>query len=445
MRWRIVLAALLCVPDSSSPQAPNLWGAIFSGDATAVERYLASGGDPNAAVYASYDETTNQPIGEPVPILRLALSDREQTIALMLLRGGADFESLARPLSSAASEGLDQVLAYLIAQDPRRLAREVATEGGRGLLISPATRGYADVLELLLTEAERHEIAWSPDVLTEALAASVSFRQNDAARLLLDHGAVATGMVLRVAARDGSPGILRTVLDLGVDPNARLPESDVDPELNARTALEYAWRRYGRDPLRSAPARLIMRELINAGARNEDALTGEPLVPADALQVTAGGAEPAERLLYAARFGFLDDVAGLLRSPGFDARIRGEAAKVALLEQQNDVARMLIESEVPLNDGILHAAARGNSPGIVRWLIALGADPALASGGLTPVEHWLERQERGYIGIGGHYVLHELLIAGSPACWLWDHESSLDVVTHMFLRSDAPQCEMERN
>jgi hypothetical protein len=247
-------------------------------------------------------------------------------------------------------------------------------------------------------------------------------------------------MVLRVAARDGSPGMVRTLLELGVDPSARLPENEVDPTVNARTAMEYAWKRYNSASSQREPARLIMLALVEAGARNEDAVTRKPLAPLDILGAESGSAPPAERLLTAARYGFVDEAAVLLRNPGFDARIRGEAARIALEEQQNDVARLLIDSGVPANDGILHSAARGNSPALVRLVLSLGADPKLEIERLTPIQHWWARQQRGFIGLGGHYVLHELIRAGAPACWLRDQESSLDAVTQMFLRSDAAEC-----
>ncbi len=430
-------SALVLIPWLTRAQERNLWESIFVGDVAAIQRYLGSGGDPDGTSMPPF--RGGPPVGEPVPLLRLALMDREQAIALMLLKAGARFDSLEQPLLVVATEGLDQVLAYVVTEDPGRLTRAIATEIGRDIVVSPAARGYADVLEFVLTEGERQQIKWDPAVLTAALATAISFRQNDAARLLLRHGALPTGMVLRVAARDGSPGMVRALLALGVDPSSRLDERDVDPEVQARTPLEYAWNRYNSSPSQREPARLIIRSLSDAGARNEHALTRAQLIPTDLLRADTV-TDPTEKLLFAARFGFLDDVVAMLRSRGFDSRTRGEAAKVALVEQENDVARTLIQSGVPINDGVLHAAARGNSPAIVRQLISLGADPTLVSDGLTPIEHWWERQRRGFIGIGGHYVLHELLIAGAPACWLRDYDASLDLVTHTFLRSDAPEC-----
>jgi hypothetical protein len=110
---------------------------------------------------------------------------------------------------------------------------------------------------------------------------------------------------------------------------------------------------------------------------------------------------------------------------------------------QNDVASVLIDAGIQVNEGVLHAAARGDSPGIVRKLVSLGADAKAVFDGMTPLQEWWERSQQVDVGLGGDYVLLELIHAGASACWLFDHLSELNVVAQSFLRSGAPDCAID--
>lgn len=312
MRRHLSLLALSAIPSLCAGQDDiDLWRSIVAGDVRTVTTYLQGGGDPNAEV--------RSPQGEPWRILKVALFDREQSVALALIQGGADFELLDVSLSTVVAEGMTDVFKALVAQRPGRLTESIARDP-ESILFPAASRGYGDMLQAVLEETARRRITWPPDVFTEGISAAISFRQNDLARSLLRYGARPTGTVLRVASRDGSAGIVRTLLQYGIDPMARLPESSVDPSIGARRAMEYAAVRYrnARNAYEREAARLIAVELTAAGAANENLVTHKPLFDGGLLKRGTVQQKPSERLLYAARYGYVEEVSSLLSQKAVD-------------------------------------------------------------------------------------------------------------------------------
>ena len=86
MRASLWIGSLIFVPFLCTAQQMPTWSSIVAGNVAEIEAYIQRGGDPNASVQSS--------TGMPVRMLKIALFDREQGVALALLRGGADFDSL---------------------------------------------------------------------------------------------------------------------------------------------------------------------------------------------------------------------------------------------------------------------------------------------------------------------------------------------------------------
>lgn len=187
-------------------------------------------------------------------------------------------------------------------------------------------------------------------------------------------------------------------------------------------------------------ARLVLFELQRAGATLDSVRLPEGIAR-DGLSELAAIEEPSEQLVEAARLGFYEVVEELLRRrEGLEREALIEATSIALVLRQNDIALLLIDAGVPLDDSVLNAAARGNSPGIVRHLLSLGLDPNASIEGRTAIEAWWERSRRQGFLVSGDYILHELIAGGGDACWLVEHQRELNTPQSFFLHDTAPQC-----
>lgn len=411
-------------------QEATLYDAIRFSRLSVVEDFLSRGGDPN---HMAADVN-----GDRWPLLAIALYDREEDIALALLSAGADFGASDIRLDQVAREGMDRALRFLLQQDPTRLSEANAEE--RSLLIRvSAGRGYYQVLDVLLEESRRFDIGWAANELSDALDAAISRRQFDLARELLDSGAPLSRYTIHIAARNGSPGIVRELLERGADAGMQLLEDDADPLSGATTPLESAWYRYNRARgADSEIARLILFEVLRAGAGvSKVAMPAD--VPRDGIRELNAIENGSERIIEAARLGFYDVVAAMLRGTIEESALT-RATSAALESRNNDIAFLLIDHGARLDEHVLHAAARGNSPGIVRYLLERGLDPNLRLEGRTALEAWWERSRREDLGVGGDYVLHELLDAGAEGCWLMDYADQLNSFESIFLRNTAPEC-----
>jgi ankyrin repeat protein len=134
------------------------------------------------------------------------------------LAGARDADGLSAVLR-AAYAGEQELVELLLDANPQLHVFDTATVG--------RTRGLA---ELLAAEAGLAR-SWSPDGFTPLHLASF-FGHEDAARLLLEHGADANVVArhetiqvapLHSAAAGGHAGIVRLLLDAGADANARQP------------------------------------------------------------------------------------------------------------------------------------------------------------------------------------------------------------------------------
>jgi hypothetical protein len=423
-------------------QQPDIYQSIRRGNLSEIEAYLANGGDPDLRLIV--------PNGEEWPLLKIALVDREEDVALRLLEAGADLpssEMLRGGFGDAANDGLIKVLEYLLARDTTALPPG-SSYGISGAISGAAFRGYYDAVELLLDHIDTEESDWRTTLRVGAFAA-MAIGYDDVA-LLLTEGGADLDQVLHVAVRYSSPGMIRYLLGRGADPMAPLPPDPTLPEDWPRTPIEFAfqrWREQGYidaavvndgsalpEEYRDRDAALVLFELIRAGAT----LDGAADAALDGIRELTMLERPSERLVTAARLGFLDVVQSLLSGePGMISRddLR-QAVVVALQKDHDDIARWLLASGAPADGGPLHVAAAASSPGMVRYLLQLGADPSEEFLSKTPLEYWLEIQATA----DKAGILHELVVGGADACWLVDHWDDFDSLVQSRLKNSAASC-----
>jgi ankyrin repeat protein len=433
------VAACLCVTAAQAQQV-DLYDAIARSNLPAVLEYLDRGGNPNAVPAQSPGIAVPGQRSTPSwPLLQIAIYDREEDIALALVDNGADFALLRQSLGLVASQGMPRLFAAIIEKDSGRLLNASPIEQA-GILQGPISGGYFQSLEAVLTAARQHDYSWDRRAFGEAAARAVDEHHYDLARMLYAEGAPVESYAIRLAARNGSPGIAQLLLALGADPNARLEEHRVNPGLGARTAMDYAWIRF--DAARTIHERevaaLVMYELTRGGA---SPVAGRPEnIAADGVRLLNSISDPDQRLIQASRLGFFDIAEAIVQSNLASRDALREATSVALQSLNNDIAILLIRNGSPVDGGPLHAAAAGNSPGIVRELLALGADPAEVLGDETPVQRWWSRTKEREFGFDGDLVLHELINGGANACWLSDHSDEFDVGAAGIMYGTATRC-----
>jgi hypothetical protein len=396
-----------------------------------VRDYLQRGEDPNTRIADGK--------GNLLLPLDVALYPRREDIALLLLEAGADFDEATANLRLVASQGMDRALALLFTQAPERLERSARAVQGEEDYVLVVTTGYYQSLDAVFAASARTDISWDATRLSNVAASTMGLRLYELTRRLLSVGAEPTDTVMVSAAQNGSAGLMRELLRRGGNPLAT-PEQVV-PGDSASSAMDRAWRRYRENSGHEREtARLILFELQQAGAE----LPGERLpagVARDGFAELVAIDEPSERLVEAARLGFYETVEELLGSgQRLEREALIEATSSALVLRQNDIALLLIDSRGTLDNSVLNAAARGNSPGIVRRLLSLGLDPNASTDGKTAIEAWWERSRRQGFLVSGEYVLHELIAGGGDACWLVEHAKELNTPQSLFLHDTAPEC-----
>jgi ankyrin repeat protein len=414
---------------SSPRRAPiPLSESIRRGDLEAVRRYLSSGGSPDAEVLV---ETS----GWRITLLKEAIFDRETAIALALLDGGANFKASGARLIDVGANGMTELVNRLLpeASDDNPALTGIGTAAGHG---------YFDTVQSFIRFTEGRRTDKWLRAFGDAAGSAMLGGYDDVARALIDAGGRTPDM-LHGAARFSSPGMVRYLLANGLDPT-EVHDSGI-AVIKERTPLDFAWKSYkdrvelARDVgssdteyLRGHDAEYVMFELLRAGAQ-----TNDPELRAAARDGLAEiRAEPADaQLELAARIGFIDVVADLLkREVRWTNQAMREAVVAALQTDHDDIARMLLENGAPVDGGVLHAAANASSPGLVRYLLRKGANPAERLDGKTPVESWLENNSAQDPG----YVLHELIVGGADVCWL--RRRRLEGFSAVILKDSAPQC-----
>lgn len=409
----------------------SLLESIRWGDLDSIREYLARGGsvDRSIDVY-----------GRSMPLLRVAVTDREEEIALALLDAGADIEASDVTTQQVARSGLNRILERIL--DASEAGQENVGYFG---VLDAALNGYYDTVEIFVARAEGRGDA-SATEFGEGAGAAMLAGYDDVARLLLQNTDDIDEM-LHVAARFSSPGLIRYLVSRGLDANGvlDLPDDDYATE---RTPIAFAWKRYVEENLyfdsvpveshqwkfRNEDATHVMYELLSVGA----VATNDEIV--DAARNGAAGLEGARdggRLEEAARFGYYDIVEQMLSTnDGLTADDLRSAVIVSLMTDHDDIARLLLGSGAPVDGGPLHIASAASSPGMVRYILALGADPAERYEDMLPVEYWLEES----VTEDPELILHELITGGAEVCWLTDVSADLPGLSADILMHSAPDC-----
>ena len=414
-----VLTAAICAIWSTvaTAQAPpaSLFDAIRKGQIDVVRDFLSKGGDANAPI-------PNAPILNATP-LRVAVVGAREDIALMLLDAGADFERSGVELGSPAAHGLTRVVERLAEENPSLSLDELG-------LANATTFGYFDVAKKLLDQPGANRPDWRPG--SQRLVVDALGAHDDVARLLLDRGAPATAAILHSAARSSSPGMVRHVLALGARDAPQRDNASRPGPFDGFTAVDFArWSYNNGRPRQKELAQLKLGELVRGGAAPGGARDPKVAMAVDADIALGRIAVVNDKLTTAAKYGLFDDVQAILRQGAVkDAAVLRAATVEALLSDADDVARLLLDAGADPSGGPLHFAAQGSSPGMVRHLLALGADPNELLNGYTPAHYWWRQDpskpEVGRQSGGDHLVLQELIAAGADVCWLVPHMDELD-------------------
>jgi ankyrin repeat protein len=335
------------------------------------------------------------------------------------LEGGADLEErsigFASPLQAAAGAGRAEVVELLLERgaDPRQKPEAVYSP-----LSAAAMHGHAAIVRRLLEAIG--------DLAGEerALAHAASHGQLECLNLLVEHGAPLgehAGHVLRMAAYQGHLGVVRRLLELGVDPLSHpdyardlLGQEAEAPYLPRQAALDNGQlavvcvldglplpeslereheRRRSKEPSLAELARALGRDKRKeseppplAGEARAAALARVLAILGDSDPADLSSAGPDGRpwLVAAAATGHGEIVRALLgkgldpnaadgegRTALFTAAEAGDARLVAaLIEAGADPGRAAADRRTPL----MAAAASGEFECVER-LLAAGADP----------------------------------------------------------------------
>ena len=136
---------------------------------------------------------------------------------------------------------------------PRNGIAELAAIPAPSTRIVEAARfGFYEVVEQLIRDREELD----EDALIEAISIALTARHNDVAFLLISSGIELNEAALQTASKGNSPGIVRHLLSLGLDPNLRV---------DGKTAIEAWWERTADRQSYRLGADYILHELIRGG------------------------------------------------------------------------------------------------------------------------------------------------------------------------------------
>src|SRR5690606_30302155 len=140
-----------------------------------------------------------------------------------------------------------------------------------GLVRTACRRGAAGYYDLIALLSRRFDLRTLPSAarMAESVGVCLMDGRMDAARLLIERGAVVDTTTLWGAARgDVSPGMIRELIALGADPAARVPrDGELESPYDGFAAIDYVWNRsfaWGSPPDSSA-APYVLHELAVAG------------------------------------------------------------------------------------------------------------------------------------------------------------------------------------
>lgn len=380
--------------DAWPPDEWSLYDAITRNRIAVVDEFLRRGGDPNEPLRGT-------PMGWVHP-LKVALYGGHESIALALLRAGADFERSGTEPVVLSSTGMADVLGFLLTQDPERVGGAIDT-------IDAACSGaHYDVVDVVTRHARERGL---PVADSDTLASCI-MNSPDSARLLLARGVPATRMALAAAALYGSVGMVRLLLAHGADPAEPFPwNGRVDSDIVGWTAIDFALREY---EFKDEPARRRVHHILHEIGSEPPPKSGVRVdgLARDARADLEAHPQADARLAFAASIGLYDAVEELLAedADAFTPNALRLAMQAALEGRHPDVVRLLLASGAPAGGGALHTAAGTGPAGIVEHLIALGANVDERIDGVTPLEIWLRSARRD------PDVLQALLMAGANVC-----------------------------
>lgn len=393
---------------------------IRSGDLSGIEKWLAEGADPNAAIID--DE------GEATYALYTAVQVSNEPIVLYLLQSGATLAVSNVTFEQLASRGLTKSIAYLLAEDrynDQELCQAIHAAAGRG---------FYDVIQLILDHQSKAK--WNCS-FAAAISAALSFAYDDIARLLVDSGRADFTNLLHLAARFRTVGLVRVLLVRGADPNQILVE-DAPLRNQMQTPLDFALWEY--DPS-AADDRvgIIIGDLIKAGVRVDRPIFEKLSIDSNTYLSSAGSV--SDQLIEASKIGFDDVVSSIVAKHGASLSQSGlTLATIAALENNNDhIARVLLSNGVDVNDGPLQIAVFASSPGMVRSMLASGGQPESEYLGKTSTK-WLLHSTKTIGNPNMAETLRELVVSEAKVCWLTEHLDSFDGFTQIFFARYAPEC-----
>ena len=355
----------------------DLFLALQKGDLPALQRALAQGADPN----------TQDPEGR-VPLHHCAVHGAGWMMAEALLKAGARVEwqpkmesgrDLRTPLQLAADHWNPRLLAVLLKAggDPRQ-----RTQAGDSLLhlcaggpqersfgsTLEADQAFREALDLLLKQGldirERDSCGSTP------FALAIGMNRGDGALALLERGAEPGDLppgretALAAAVRLGHPGLLKTLLDRGLDP--RTPPGG--PGLVVRLGEHFGLTSTEED----AQNRVQCLEWLKQAGIEINAPLGSPNLLHRLITFQKADCSTVARLL---ELGLSVDAAD---DGGFTA--------LQLATQQIEIAKVLMDRGATFSALYAHAplalAAAGGQTALVRILLDKGVavDEAEASG-----------------------------------------------------------------
>lgn len=374
-----ILITTLCL-FSASLHGTSFQGSILNGDENSV------------AIEISEAKDLNVPIGENQYPLVVAIAAAQESIAVQLVEAGARLSKTPVPFHELADYGLGDLIVLIAEKEPNHVC------AGSFGLARAAVSGYFDSARKLLNLIAPCSIGAKE--IQDAIDMSIGFRNEDITQLILDSDYQPSPSALFVAVRFGTPGLVRRVIEYGVDANITVTDTDgsiISPAdfLKERLSRDYeSGIRIARE-LASAGADLDM-EILTAMGKIEAVVTRE--------------------IRDASKYGYLTEVDRWLSAHGCDSGEVYEALHTALDSKSLATARSLLMC-IPvgmLDSETLWAAMASRSPGIVRLVLERAGISAWEhESGISPIAWWLRQ---GGSDIQDVAVLQELMRAGLNDC-----------------------------